>query len=478
MKVREMMRERESAERKHRHQSSARTRPLNLLSLFSTTGLRIDLTLSQLSYHALLEVAWKAREPGSVDVRAALVEALPGVFTDRAAFQAALAARPAGGAPPVADFGPVVSSFPYGGDAAAGTVDIHAAMLSTASPDVKATHARVQNLLTFFIDGASDIDSSDPAWELLAAIVRPSGSPSFIAGMATLNHMWGYPGVTRLRVCQVLALPPAQGKGVGEGLVRAAYALADARREAPKPSRGDGLPASRPVLDVTYEDPTEEMQVLREKVEAERAAGCGWLAGAADAAAAAVVKAAAEAPAAPCKGKGKAKADDDAAPAAPPFPSCSLPPADAARARTELSLTRAATAGAWEALLAARLGTESPALTALVRARLAAAAGGAVAATAAGPGPKGGPKRIFDSPDEATGFVMCRVPPGAPAAAAQAAAAAGPAAAALAAVAATGAGPELEAGVAEEEAKALEAAVQARLGVLGAVVERLKKKCK
>jgi hypothetical protein len=249
---------------------------------------------------------------------------------------------------------------------------------------------------------------------------------------------------------------------VGEGLVRAAYALADARQD---PASSSG----RPVLDVTYEDPTEEMQVLREKVEAGRAAGCAWLAKAADAAAAQAGKGEA---AAAAKGKGEATAGD--ADQRLPPPVLSLSPSDAARARHELHLTRAATAGAWEALLAARLGTGSPALVAAVRARLAAAAGGAVAATA-GPGPKGGPKRVFDAPDEATGFVMCRVPPGAAAAAAQAAAAAGPAAAAMAAVAATGAGPELEAGVAEEEAAALDAATQARLGVLAQVVGRLQR---
>ena len=55
-------------------------------------------------------------------------------------------------------------------------------------------------------------------------------------------------------------------------------------------------------------------------------------------------------------------------------------------------------------------------------------------------------------------------------------AAAGPAAAAMAAVAATGAGPELEAGVAEEEAAALDAATQARLGVLAQVVGRLQRR--
>lgn len=484
-KKRERGRARTFYERAETHWRAA----FSTLSLHSIPpGLRIDLTLSQASYHALLEVAWTARVPGSVDVRAALVDALPGVFTDRAAFTAALAARPAGGAPPAADLGPVVSSFPYGGDEKAGTVDVQACMLAGAPEAVKALHARIQNLLTFFIDGASDIDQADPAWELLTAVVRPpaGGPPPFVAGMATLNHMWGYPAVTRLRVCQVLALPPAQGKGVGEGLVRAAYALADARREG-EPAGGAAASASastthpRPVLDVTYEDPTDEMQVLREKVEAERAAGCAWLAAAADAAAArvaAAAKAAAKVAAAPSKGKGKAKddGDDDEEAQQPPSPSpCALPAADAARARAELRLTRAATAGAWEALLAARLGTDSPALVDAVRARLAAAAGGAVAATA-GPGPKGGPKRIFDTPDEATGFVMCRVPPGAVAAAAQAAAAAGPAAAALAAVAATGAGPELEAGVAEEEAAALDAAVAARVKVLDAVVGRLKRK--
>ena len=44
-----------------------------------------------------------------------------------------------------------------------------------------------------------------------------------------MYSFFSYPERSRLRVSQVLVLPPFQRQGVGRGLLQAAYALADTR---------------------------------------------------------------------------------------------------------------------------------------------------------------------------------------------------------------------------------------------------------
>lgn len=47
-------------------------------------------------------------------------------------------------------------------------------------------------------------------------------------GFATVyNNVFGYPDRRRMRVSQVLVLPPFQRQGVGRALLQSAYALAD-----------------------------------------------------------------------------------------------------------------------------------------------------------------------------------------------------------------------------------------------------------
>ena len=48
-------------------------------------------------------------------------------------------------------------------------------------------------------------------------------------GFCTLYTFWAYPDKSRLRVSQILTLPPYQRQGVGHALLQAAYGIADSR---------------------------------------------------------------------------------------------------------------------------------------------------------------------------------------------------------------------------------------------------------
>ena len=138
---------------------------------------------------------------------------------------------------------------------------------------------------------------------------------------------------------------------------------------------------------------------MRERIEAKRAAALPWLCSLADKAAEAAKKGAAAAKkgaaAAACAaGKGKTAASASAA-AASSSPSerhhaTMLSPADAARARDELRISRQQVPLAFEALLALRLGLDSPEVKEAVRARLAASVAAAMSDAAS--------KRVFDAP--------------------------------------------------------------------------------
>lgn len=140
------------------------------------------------------------------------------------------------------------------------------------------------------------------------------------------------------------------------------------------------------------------MQGMRERIEARRAAALPWLCSLADKAAEAAKKGAVASAASGKendKGKGKAKATTTTAAAAKAAASSSpcptmLSPANAARARDELRVSRQQVPLAFEALLALKLGLESPEMKEAVRARLAASVAAAMSDAAS--------KRVFDAP--------------------------------------------------------------------------------
>ncbi|PNH01688.1 Histone acetyltransferase type B catalytic subunit [Tetrabaena socialis] len=125
----------------------------------------------------------------------------------------------------------------------------------------KALHARLEPLLLFTIDGANFIDDEDPQWELLLPVARAEDGGCMVLGVTTLFNFYAYPASCRLRLSQVLVLGPWQGLGLGKALLRLSY----------------GLATSRGCTDLTVEDPTPNLQRVREKLEVEMMRELGWV---------------------------------------------------------------------------------------------------------------------------------------------------------------------------------------------------------
>ena len=141
------------------------------------------------------------------------------------------------------------------------TIQILHSNLATASDTIRSLHARLQPLLLFYVDAASLIDSSDPAWDLLLAVETSSDDDSCrVLGFSTLYHFWVFPDRQRIRISQVLVLPPQQGRGVGSLLMEAAYLIAD----------------EQAAVDIPIEDPTDDVQRLRDKIDLKRMIAAEW----------------------------------------------------------------------------------------------------------------------------------------------------------------------------------------------------------
>jgi len=127
-------------------------------------------------------------------------------------------------------------------------------------------HLRAQILALLLIDGASYIDVDDPNWEVFY-VYEVAGTRRFLAGFTTIYRFpvpIGGDVQDRVRVSQVVVLPPFQRQGHGNHL----YGLV--HKEADRCG----------AFEVTVEDPAPGMVALRDSFDANRyvgfARGKGW----------------------------------------------------------------------------------------------------------------------------------------------------------------------------------------------------------
>ena len=118
-------------------------------------------------------------------------------------------------------------------------------------------HDNVEPFVAFYIDAASKIDKNDGRWLWFVLIAQRKDNLKRWAtcGFTTVYQFYAHPFQRRLRISQVLVLPPYQRKGFGAKLLDAVRAYARMQDEA-----GEG----KEVADITVEDPTDQLQRLRD----------------------------------------------------------------------------------------------------------------------------------------------------------------------------------------------------------------------
>ena len=116
-------------------------------------------------------------------------------------------------------------------------------------------HDNVEPFVAFYIDAASKIDKSDGRWLWFVLIAQKKDNLKRWAtcGFSTVYQFYAHPFQRRLRISQVLVLPPYQRKGFGAKLLDAVRVYAQMQDKEGKD-----------VADITVEDPTDQLQRLRD----------------------------------------------------------------------------------------------------------------------------------------------------------------------------------------------------------------------
>jgi GNAT superfamily N-acetyltransferase len=113
---------------------------------------------------------------------------------------------------------------------------------------------RAEKIAMWYIETASSIDFEDDKWEVLFLIKRDSMNRTSFIGYYTLYTFHNPFLGSKLRICQVLILPPFQGLGLGRRMLLFIYSLVQSRSH---------------VTEITVEDPAESFQNLRDLVDLE-----------------------------------------------------------------------------------------------------------------------------------------------------------------------------------------------------------------
>ncbi|PON32270.1 Histone acetyltransferase type B, catalytic subunit [Parasponia andersonii] len=112
--------------------------------------------------------------------------------------------------------------------------------------------------MLYFLLGSSPIEVTDPNWELYLLIQKKidqqGDEQSLLLGLAAAYRFYHYPQSSRLRISQILVLPPYQHQGYGRYLLEVLYDVA----------------VSEDVYDLTIEEPLDYLQHVRTCVDIQR----------------------------------------------------------------------------------------------------------------------------------------------------------------------------------------------------------------
>ncbi|PIA42839.1 hypothetical protein AQUCO_02000351v1 [Aquilegia coerulea] len=130
--------------------------------------------------------------------------------------------------------------------------------MAVNSMSVGELYCRLVPLVLLLVDGSSPIDVTDPRWEIYLAVESKSNDQGVVGikllGFAAVYRFYYYPDSSRLRISQVLVLPPYQGQGHGRLLLEVLNSVA----------------LSENVYDVTVEEPSDHLQHVRTIVDMHR----------------------------------------------------------------------------------------------------------------------------------------------------------------------------------------------------------------
>ncbi|GAB4852723.1 hypothetical protein Ancab_016935 [Ancistrocladus abbreviatus] len=123
-------------------------------------------------------------------------------------------------------------------------------------------YSRLVPLVLLLVDGCNPIDVTDSKWELYLVVQKTTDQHEAcqvrLLGFAAVYRFYHYPDSSRLRLSQILTLPPYQHKGYGRFLLEVLNHVA----------------ISEDVYDFTIEEPLDSLQHIRNCIDIPRLLAC------------------------------------------------------------------------------------------------------------------------------------------------------------------------------------------------------------
>ncbi|KAL4589556.1 hypothetical protein LXL04_002464 [Taraxacum kok-saghyz] len=115
-------------------------------------------------------------------------------------------------------------------------------------------YCRLVPLVLLLVDGSNPIDVTDPDWEVYLLLEKKPDESLKLVGFAALYRFFHYPDTQRLRLGQILVLPPYQRKGYGGHLFETLTNMA----------------VSENIHDLSIEEPLDSLQHIRSCIDIPR----------------------------------------------------------------------------------------------------------------------------------------------------------------------------------------------------------------
>ncbi|KAM1361264.1 hypothetical protein COP2_027086 [Malus domestica] len=233
--------------------------------IYGYKGLKIAIWVSSISFHAYADIAFESTTDGGkgiTDLKSDLQkifaetlieseeEFLQTFSTQRNLIRSMVSTGEV--LQPKTSIGQISDS---NGGLGATTSDLQVVRLVVGKTAAGHLYSHLIPLVLLLVDGSSPIDVVDPRWELYVLIQNKTDEKgdiyNVLFGFTAVYRFYHYPDSSRLRLSQILVLPPYQHKGYGRYLLEVLNDVA----------------VSENVYDLTVEEPLDYFQHVRTCVD-------------------------------------------------------------------------------------------------------------------------------------------------------------------------------------------------------------------
>lgn len=236
---------------------------------YGYVGLKATFWVSMISFHAYVDITYKSTSDagkGITDLKTAFQNIFgENLVEDKAQFlqmfsterQYIRSVTLKGEKLPLGACNGNVASHPNGE-----THQVEVIRLVVGDMLVGQLYSRLVPLVLLLVDGSSPIDVTDSSWEIYLIIQKTGDqeeeTQATLLGLAATYRFYRYPESSRLRLSQILILPPYQRQGYGKTALEVLNNVA----------------ISEDVYDFTIEEPLDSLQHVRNCIDIPRLLAC------------------------------------------------------------------------------------------------------------------------------------------------------------------------------------------------------------